>query len=582
VTRTSAEVLQDWLPHDTDPGAVRHLAAEMGIEPLLATLLVNRDILSKAQATDFLKPSVDDLLDPFELADMDVAAERMARAIVDHETILIYGDADVDGLTSTGLLVQFLRMLSLEPLVYVPNRAYEGYSFTPAGTDHVLASGANLVVSVDNGISSIEPVARIQEAGIDVIITDHHMPADTLPPAHAVVNPRRVDCGYPFKGLAGVGVAFKLACAVSSKLHRRIQLSDSMSQFLGESLAWVSMGTVSDLMPLRGENRVLVSRGLRALPRTKSPGLAALCHVSGMGIGADCRAEDIAFRLAPRLNAATRMGRSDLSVSLITASDSNEAAVLAQALDEANKQRQTAERELLEELRPILDRQTHGEPIFLASETWNTGLLGLVAGRITREYGVPALLISSAQGEPAKGSCRCMPGFNAHAALGACREHLTTYGGHPAAAGFSIESKHIDAFREAFAEEWQQQKTTGSGPTAQRYEAEIPLAGLTHKLISALDGLEPFGKGNQRPVFVTGSATVDESRRMGGDGQHLALTVSQGSKTMRAVAFSKGHWADRLPAGHSVDLLHTPKFNHFRGRTTVELELIDVRPARPL
>lgn len=580
MTRTSTEVIHDWLPHDTDPGAVRRLSAEMGIEPLLATILVNRAIHTKAEAAAFLQPSVDDLIDPFELIDMEVAAERMARAITDHERILIYGDADVDGLTSTGLLVQFLRMLSVEPLVYVPNRAYEGYSFTPAGVEHVLASGANLVVSVDNGISSIEPVARIQEAGIDVIITDHHMPADQLPPAHAVVNPKRVDCGYPFKGLAGVGVAFKLACAVASKLHRRVQLSDGMRRFLGESLAWVCMGTVSDMMPLRGENRVLVSRGLRALPRTNSPGLAALCHVSGIGQGADCTAEDIAFRLAPRLNAATRMGRSDLSVSLITASDPNEAARLADLLDEANKNRQVAERELLEELRPLVDAGAADEPVVLASETWNAGLMGLVAGRITRERGVPAVLISSAQGDPAKGSCRCMPGFDAHEALGACRDHLTTYGGHAGAAGFSIEWNKVEDFREAFLEEWRRQNSSGTGPAPHRYEAEVPLSGLSRKLLAALDGLEPFGKGNPRPLLVTGGLTLQETRRMGGDGQHLALTVAQGDMHMRAVAFSRGHWADRLPAGLVVDVLHMPKLNHFRGRTSVEMELVDIRPAR--
>jgi single-stranded-DNA-specific exonuclease len=353
-----------------------------------------------------------------------------------------------------------------------------------------------------------------------------------------------------------------------------------MRRFLGESLAWVCMGTVSDMMPLRGENRVLVSRGLRALPRTRSPGLAALCHVSGMGAGADCTAEDIAFRLAPRLNAATRMGRSDLSVSLVTASDPNEAARLADALDEANRNRQVAERELLEELRPLVDDRTPDEPVVLSSETWNAGLLGLVAGRVTREHGVPAVLISSAQGEPAKGSCRCMPGFDAHAALEACRNHLTTYGGHPGAAGFSIESHRIEGFREAFLAEWQRQKTSGSAKTVHRYEAEVPLSGLTHKLISALDGLEPFGKGNPRPVLLTGGLTLHETRRMGGDGQHLALTVAHGSVQMRAVAFSRGHWADRLPAGLAVDVLHMPKFNHFRGRTSVEMELVDIRPSR--
>ncbi len=578
--RHAPDVRPEWLPLEADPGVVRRLAQELGVEPLLATLLVNRGVTTAEQARGFLEPSVDDLLDPLGLAGMDAAAERLARAVTDHERILVYGDADVDGLTSTGLLVQFLRMLSIEPLVYVPNRAYEGYSFTPAGVEHVLASGAQVVVSVDNGISSIDPVAQLQAAGIDVLVTDHHIPAERLPPAHAVVNPRRVDCEYAFKGLAGVGVAFKLACAVAGKLHRRLQLSDAMGRFLGESLAWVCMGTVSDMMPLRGENRVLVSRGLRALPRSTSPGLAALCRVAGLGEGADCRAEDIAFRLAPRLNAATRMGRSDLSVALVTASDPNEARRLADALDEANRNRQAAERELLEELQPLIDDTPPERPVLLASERWNTGLLGLVAGRVARERGVPVVLISSLQGEPAKGSCRSLPGFDAHAALEACREHLASHGGHPGAAGFSIESDRIDAFRDAFLGEWDRQNASGAAPVSKRYDAEVPLAGLTRKLVSAIDGLEPFGKDNPRPALVTGGLTLRETRRMGSDGQHLALTVAHGEAVMRAVAFSRGHWADRLPVGSRVDVLHSPKFNHFRGRTTVEMELLDIRPAR--
>ena len=287
-----------------------------------------------------------------------------------------------------------------------------------------------------------------------------------------------------------------------------------------------------------------------------------------------------AFRLAPRLNAATRMGRSDLSVALVTARDPNEAARLAGLLDEANKNRQAAERELLAELEPLLAEQPLDEPVLLSSERWNTGLLGLVAGRVSRERGLPVVLISSLQGDPAKGSCRSVPGFDAHAALAACDEHLETHGGHPGAAGFSIRTDALPAFREAFFEQWQEQTADDAGVQPKTYESEVLLSSLTPKLVKAIDSLEPFGKSNPRPSLVTGGVLLREARQMGNDGQHLALTVAQGDAVMRAVAFSRGHWADQLPSGSLIDVLYTPKFNHFRGRTTVELEIQDVRPSR--
>lgn len=576
----AAEASPPWCPWPTDHAAAGRVARELGLDPLVGVLLEHRGLGAPEAAKAFLEPSVDDLQDPLGLHDMPLAAERVARAVVDHEPILIYGDADVDGLTSTGLLVQYLRSLSIEPLIFVPNRAYDGYSFTEAGVEHVLKSGARVVISVDNGMSSVAPVAQLAAAGVDVIITDHHMPGEQLPPALAVVNPRHPDCRYGFKGLAGVGVAFKLACAVSGMLHRRQQVAPSMGRVLGESLAWVAMGTVADLMPLRGENRVLVSRGLRALPRSTAPGLAALCAVAGLGPGSDCRAEDVAFRLAPRLNAATRMGRSDLSVELVCARDPQQASRLAAQLDEANRQRQAAERELMEELEPLLQDCPPDEPVVLASERWNTGLLGLVAGRLARHRGQPAVLVSSLQGDPAKGSCRSVPGFDVHAALQSCSSLLHTHGGHAAAAGFSIETRQFPAFREAFLAAWRAQREGAGGPAPLQYEAEVPLAALTLPLLGLIEALEPFGKENPRPVLVTGGVRVREVRRMGSDGQHLALSVAQGEVVLRAVAFGQGGWIDCLAEGQSVDVIYTPRLNRFRGRTTVELELVSVRPAR--
>lgn len=560
---------------------MRALAGSLDLPELLAGLLVNRGQLTADSARSFMHPSVDELRDPFGLADMDKAADRLAAAIVEREPVLIYGDADVDGLSGTALLVQFLRTLGLQPSVHVPNRAFGGYSFTPEGVAAVLAAGARVVVSVDNGTTATGPVADLQRAGVDVIVTDHHLPGPELPPAFALVNPRRADCPYPFKGLAGVGVAFKLACATASRLHARQQASDAMGRFLGEALAWVALGTVSDVMPLQDENRILVARGLAALPRTRCAGLAALCGVAGLGPGADAMTEDIAFRLAPRLNAASRMGRTDLSVELVLATDPNRARQLAEALDGLNRDRQAAERELLGELESHVAGVPEDEPVVLAAEHWNAGLLGLVAGRLARRRGLPAVLIAHREGGPAKGSCRSIVGFDVHAALAACEEHLEAHGGHAMAAGFTVAPERIEAFTERFREVWQAARSEGLEPPPLEYEGELPLAALTPGLIATVERLRPFGEGNRRPVLGTMGVTVQDARRMGGGGAHLQMRVGQGPTALRAVAFHRGELADSLRPGQSADLLFTPKLNRWRGRADVELELVDVRDSPP-
>lgn len=566
-----------WRACAPDPDHVRRIAQELELGPLMAAILAQRGAVDGATANAFLSPSVDELLDPFGLADLEPAAERVARALVDGETILIYGDADVDGLSATGLLCQFLASVGARPQVYVPNRAFDGYSFNDAGLAAIEAAGATLVISVDNGTSAIEPVAQLQARGVDVIITDHHLPGDELPPAIAVVNPCRSDCGYGFKPLAGVGVAFKLACGVAARLRERGRDGERMAAVLGEVMAWVSMGTVSDIMPLRGENRVLVSRGLRALPRSSSPGLRALCAVSRIGPGADCRAEDIAFRLAPRLNAASRMGRSDLAVALVTGTDENVCRKLAAELDELNKQRQSAERQLLLQIDEQLQGHDFSEAIVISADDWNSGLLGLVAGRLARRYGVPAVLASWANGEVGKGSCRSVAGFDVHGALSSAQQHLEQFGGHKMAAGFSVHRQAFPAFAEVFGQCWRDHLATGAPRAPLEYEGELPLAALTLGLVRQIDRLEPFGEANRRPVLATPAVQLGDVRRMGGDGTHLAMQVSQGSAMMRVVAFGRGDLADELTPGQTLDLMHRPKINNFRGVSRVELELVDLR-----
>lgn len=576
---SSLQVHPVWRATAPDPDHVRRITQELGLSPLLAAMLAHRGMHDGASASAFLEPSVDELLDPSGLADLDLAAERVARALIDGETILIYGDADADGLSATGLLCQFLGSVGAPPAVHVPNRAFESYSFNEAGLEAIAAAGAKVVISVDNGMSSIEPVAQLQARGVDVIITDHHLPGDELPPAYAVINPCRADCTYGFEKLAGVGVAFKLACGVAAQLRQRGRNGERMASVLGEVMAWVAMGTISDVMPLRGENRVLVSRGLRALPRSSSPALRALCRVAGIGTAADCSTEDIAFRLAPRLNAASRLDRSDLSVKLVTSTDNNTCQHLADELDALNKQRQVAERELLFEVSGQLHNWNGDGLILLSSDNWNTGLLGLVAGRLSRQHGVPAVLASWANGNPGKGSCRSVTGFDVHAALDEAHEHLVQHGGHAMAAGFSIERDAFDDFAASMQRSWSDHLAEDTPLQPLEYEAELPLVALTRDLVQQIERLEPFGEGNRRPILVTPGVEIGDVRRMGGDGTHMALSVKQGDTKFRVVAFGRGDLADQLTPGQRIDLVHRPKINRFRGFERVELELVDLRSA---
>ena len=573
-----SETTMTWRARSPDPATVETLRHGLQLEPIVAAALANRGVTGVEAAERFLNPSVDDLLDPFAMADMDKAADRIAAAVRDHEPLLVYGDYDVDGLTSTALMMQFLRYLGANPGVYVPNRASEGYSFTTGGVSSVLASGAKVVISVDNGIASFAPVDELSKAGVDVIITDHHLPSDSLPPAYAVVNPRRPDCGYPFKGLAGVGVAFKTACAVATRLSEGKRRSPEMARFLGEAMAWVALGTVADMVPLTGENRILAARGLRAIPLSTSPGLVALCAVAGIRKSASFGEEDVSFKLAPRINAAGRMGRADLALELLIAGDEARALAVARELDGLNKQRQVVDRGIAHDVAERLSAEPADEPVVLHDDRWNTGLLGLVAGRLAGQIGKPAVLISAAHGDPAKGSCRSVPGFDVHAALAACTEHLVSHGGHAMAAGFTIRRSAIPAFRAAFVEVWARHVQAGARRAPLEYDGELPLAALTPRILEQLERLAPFGQGNSRPVLGAMGVVVHEARRMG-DGSHLALSVGQGECTLRAVAFGKGDLADALPRGTSADLLFKPRRNSFRGQSTIELELVDLRPA---
>ncbi len=572
---STLESTQIWRPQFPDPHLARTLSEKLDVPLLLAGLLVNRGVATPDEGQAYLSPDVDKLHDPFLMADMERAAERVGRAVKEHEVVVVYGDVDVDGLSGTALLVHLLRFLGVDVSVYVPNRAYEGYSFTPRGMAAIKERGATLVISVDNGTSAVDEIAALQNDGVDVIVTDHHLPGEVLPPAYAMLNPHRPDCNYPNKELAGVGVAFKLACAVATKLRAGKQRSAGMLQCLGEALGWVAIGTISDIMPLVGENRILVARGLAAAGKSSHPGLIALRHVADLQD--DVRADDVAFRIAPRLNAAGRLDRSEVAVEIMTCTDSEQARGLAATLQQLNTQRQEADRALCALLEPLADAMPETEaPIFIGPD-WVPGILGLAAGRIARRVHRPTACVSFANGEIGKGSVRTIRGFDAHAALTACSDHLEGYGGHAMAAGFSIRMENVDAFRTAFQQTWTQALSAGMSSPAITYEAEAPLSAITEQFVRQVERLEPFGNQNPRPILGIQGVTLHTVRTMGADGHHFSAEVGQGGPSMRGVAFGKGRWAEELSAGDMVDILATPKLNRYRGRTSVELELIDMR-----
>ena len=563
-----------WRPADIDGTIARKLITDLHLPDLLATLLANRGISTAEEARLFLDPQPEDFHDPFLLPDMDVAANRIAKAARDGETLLIHGDADVDGLSGTALLHALCHYIRLKVHVHVPNRAYESYSFSERSQQVIEQVGASVAVPVDNGTSSVEPVEKIQASGVDVIITDHHLPGSVLPPALAVVNPKRQDCTYPFKHLAGVGVAFKLACAVANRLQLDTSQQKKMRLFLGEAMAWAAIGTIADVVPLRGENRILVALGLKAVGRTGHHGLRALCAISKLRDGR-VTPSDVAFQLAPRINAAGRMGREKLAIDLVLSSTEKEANNLAKELDSINKARQKADKALLNEIVPRVEAMPHNTIAMFHADTWIPGILGLVAGRIARRYHRPAVLISFQNGATGKGSIRSIPGFDAYKALSHCSQHLEEYGGHPMAAGFSVHRDHLDNFRRTFSEYWKEAVDRGLEIPSHIFESEVPLSGITANFVRNVMGqLEPYGEGNPRPLLGCQGVTVSNARPMG-DGSHYQADVEHEGTTLRAIAFDRGEWVHDTPPGTTIDILFHPTINRFRGN--VELELVDIR-----
>jgi single-stranded-DNA-specific exonuclease len=499
----------------------------------------------------------------------------------------VYGDYDVDGTTGTAILLQGLRLLGCEPEFYVPHRLEEGYGLNVEALRQIAARGAQLVITVDCGIGSLEEAEEAARLGLELIVTDHHEPRDRAPGAAVIVHPGLPEGSYPFRGLSGSGVAFKVAWRLAQLASGGPKVTARFRDYLLDSLVLATLGTIADVVPLHDENRIFVRHGLARLRQAPPVGLQALIEATGLQAASQLRATDVSFKLAPRLNAVGRLGCARLVVELLTTSSPQRAADHARSLEEQNRQRQIIERRILVQAREMVETNGLGQApaLVLASPDWHGGVIGIVAGRLADQYARPALLIAlrkeQGDGPPVgQGSGRSVPGFPLHEALQKCNEVLMSHGGHKAAAGFRVRADTVDLFRERFLAVAETFFPSGLPVPRLVLEAEVPLSALTLGLVKDIDRLEPYGSENLRPLFLAGGLQITgEPRRMGDGERHLNFRVRQNNTTLRAVAFNMGdRCSELMSAGGLCCLAFTPKINEWKGYCNVELEVADFQP----
>ena len=536
-----------------------------GYAPLAAMVLASRGIETADAANAYLACDCD-LCNPYLMRDMALAVGRVGLAMANGEKIAVFGDYDVDGITATCLLTDFLRKQNCAVVPYIPGRLEEGYGLNPIAIDYLHSLGVTLIITVDCGITAVEETALCKELGIDLVITDHHECKDKLPEAIAVVDPHRPDDTYPHKNLCGVGVAFKLAAA----------LSGNQEEVLAQYGDLVCLGTVADVMPLQVENRVFVTRGLDLIKTSPRPGIAALMAECGCE-PASLVSTTVGYMLCPRINAAGRMGQIDLAVELFLTDDPHKAKMLANALCELNKQRQAVESEIYTQAIEMLPEGQLPEAIVLADENWHQGVVGIVASRIAEEYCCPTFMICL-DGESGKASSRSFGGFNLFAALSSLSDLLESFGGHELAAGFTIHRDQIPAFRQEICRLAKEYYRHSSVRTVLDADCTVPPELLTLPNIESLSALEPCGNGCPKPVLVMENLTVDKLSQVGG-GRHLRLHLQSRYHGFNGIFFSTTAEAASISQGDLVDVAFIPQINDFRGEKTVQLNIQDIRPA---
>jgi single-stranded-DNA-specific exonuclease len=553
-----------------DPGLTTALAAELHIPEPLAALLVQRGLAAPDLARAFLRPDLERLSDPLAWADMGRAVGLVARTVRAGTPILVHGDYDVDGQCGAALLTRVLRSVGGTVHAFVPHRLRDGYDFGEAGLREAQRVGAGLIITCDCGITAIAAVQAAREAGIEVIVTDHHLPGDELPPASAVLDPRRPDCPSEDKDLCGTGVAFKLAQALGPELG----VSSNLPLHF---LDYVALATVADVVPLTGENRILVRHGLKMLADSRWTGLRALVEAAGLA-GSPIRAGHVGFILAPRLNAAGRIGEPGDGLRLLLTDDAAEAAAIARELETLNARRQAMDQRILDEAVDLAEATLRPDDcaLVLAADGWHPGVIGIVASRLVERYGRPAFLIGW-EGEIGRGSGRSISGFDLHQALHRVGHLLDKYGGHTMAAGLTLRRERYDEFRVAFLAVAAQLLGPGDLVPAQRVDLELPLGLVSEELEKLMRYLEPCGPGNPAPVFGVRGARALGARRVGAN--HLRFTLDDGSGVLPAIGFQ---WADVVPDAwleRPLDVAFRLERDEWRGKTTLQARVAALAPS---
>lgn len=563
-----------WQVHQQNDELRRKLADSLEISEITAQVLINRNITDIEIAKRFLNPSLQQLHDPFLMIDMEKGVDRIIKAIKNGERISIYGDYDTDGATSTALILKFFKMIGVEADYYIPHRIQEGYGLHVNAVTELHKRGTNLIITVDNGINAFEPIDLAHKLGMDVVVTDHHLPHENLPNACAIINPKRRDCSFPFKDLAGVGVVFNLIMALRQRMREQGEFTYKEEPRLRDLLDIVAIGTVGDVVPLVDENRIFVKYGLEELKKSSNRGLNALKIISGLEPH-QLNAMTIAFRISPRINAAGRVDNQYLGTRLLITEDSEEATLIAQQLHSANSRRQTIEGAILKEAGNIIkdsDDHKNSLGLTLAKEGWHPGVIGIVATRLAEEHKKPTVVIGIENGK-GMGSVRSIGEYNIIEALGKCSDLLIRFGGHKHAAGLTVEPGKIEAFKKRFDEVVRKTLTEDDRIDTMMVDYEIESEDVSEELIEELDMLEPFGEGNPEPTFCMRDVKVSDSRIVAD--KHLKLKFANDMIILDAIGFGMSHHG--VVTDDVLDVAFVPQRDSWKGAGAVQLKLRDLK-----
>lgn len=563
------------LREPSDPEKVDRLATEVGIDKVLADLLIKRGVETFAQARSFFRPSLDNLHDPFLMKDMDVAVERLHRAVVSGESILVYGDYDVDGTTAVALLYSFVRRFTDKVDFYIPDRYDEGYGVSFKGIDYAVESGAGLIVTLDCGIKAIDKVEYAASKGIDMIICDHHLPEDSLPAAVAVLDPKREDCHYPFDDLSGCGVGFKLVQAYSARYGVPFETLVPLLDLLVVSIA-------SDLVTMVGENRILAHFGLKQLNENPCTGLQAMINLSSLEPG-HVSIDDIVFKIGPRINAAGRMETGRLAVELLTSRSLSEAMQIGEKINESNNERKNIDREITQEALDMVQTGNclcNGSAMIVYNPEWNKGVVGIVASRLVEAYYKPTVVLTKSNGF-VSGSARSISGFDLYGAIESCADLLENFGGHVYAAGLTLREENLPEFALRMDEYISAKIETEMMTPVIEVDSKLNFARITPKFFRILKQFQPFGPGNHNPVFLTENVyDAGTGRKVGAGGVHMKLDLIQEDQPyhqISSIAFNMAEHYDHIKEGNPFDICYSIVENYYRGNSSIQLRIKDLR-----